>query len=71
MNNWKQIKWNGDKGRPLQVCRPCECGCDARKGLTEGVGYITGSDEHGNGFTVWIESEELFSVISTVIGVKK
>lgn len=63
----KQIKWVGERSRPLQACRPCECGCDAREGL-KGVGYITGSDAYGNGFTVWIEDEVVFSVIHAVIG---
>jgi len=55
----KQFNWKGEKNRPLQVRRPCPCGCDLRDGY-HGVGYLTGSDEEGNGFTIWIESEEVF-----------
>jgi hypothetical protein len=40
----------GEQARELRVCRPCTCGCDARGGL-HGVGYLTGSDPAGNGFT--------------------
>ncbi len=65
----KQMAWgsdSADKGRPLQACRPCPCGCDERTG-SEGVGYLTGSDEDGNGFTIWIESEEVFNAVSAVL----
>ncbi|RJR44301.1 MAG: hypothetical protein C4567_04345 [Deltaproteobacteria bacterium] len=55
----KEITWKGEKSRLLQVCRPCPCGCDVRDGRP-GVGYLTGSDDGGNGFTVWIESEEVY-----------
>ena len=55
----KEILWQGEKDRLLQVRRPCSCGCDDRGGRG-GVGYLTGSDAAGNGFTIWIESEEVF-----------
>ena len=38
----------------LMVNRPCSCGCDARDGV-HGVGYLSGSDAAGNGFTLWIK----------------
>lgn len=47
----KQIIWNGEENRPLMACRPCECGCDTRDG-SKGVGYLTGSDSTGKGFTI-------------------
>jgi hypothetical protein len=53
------ILWNGVKCRPQRVQRPCECGCDLRDGA-KGVGYITGSDSEGNGFSIWITDEKLF-----------
>ncbi len=57
--NVKELTWQGEKERVLQVRRPCPCGCDDRGGRP-GVGYLTGSDSDGRGFTVWIESEEVF-----------
>lgn len=56
----KQLEWNGEKNRELRLSRPCECGCDIRDG-DWGVGYISGSDESGNGFTVWIDDDVVFS----------
>jgi hypothetical protein len=52
--------WQGQGDpRPLQICRPCSCGCDMR-GRTTGVGYITGATDENKGFTIWIEEEETF-----------
>jgi len=55
----RELLWQGERKRKLSVQRPCSCGCDGRGGL-QGVGYLIGSDEDGNGFTVWIQSEEVF-----------
>jgi hypothetical protein len=66
----RQITWKGEKGRALQVCRPCSCGCDERDGF-KGVGYVTGSNAKGNGFTIWIENDEVFNNISAVLGGRK
>ena len=46
--------WRGEPGRPLQFMRPCSCGCDAREGK-RCVGYITGSDADGLGFSLWVK----------------
>lgn len=54
-----QLTWKGEKNRPLELYRPCSCGCDQRGGY-KGVGYLSGSDERGNGFTIWIQDEEVF-----------
>jgi len=65
MNN--QFTWsNGREDEPINLCRPCDCGCDERDGY-KGVGYLIGSDKEGNGFTVWIENEEVFQSISRVL----
>lgn len=56
----KQLAWGGlnlDLDRPVQVRRPCSCGCDERDGC-QGVGYIT-----GGGFTLWIEEEPVYQAI--------
>jgi hypothetical protein len=65
----KQFTWKGEKDRPLQVLRPCHCGCDNRGGRL-GVGYLTGSDEEGNGFTIWIESEEVYQVMDKLLALE-
>ncbi len=64
----KEITWKGEKDRLLQVRRPCSCGCDERDG-SPGVGYITGSDKAGNGFTVWIESEEVYQRLERLLAI--
>jgi hypothetical protein len=65
----KESTWHGEKDRLLQVCRPCPCGCDDRGGRT-GVGYLTGSDAAGNGFTIWIESEEVFHRLEKLLALE-
>lgn len=62
----RELIWEGDEGRPLQVCRPCPCGCDQRGGY-EGVGYITGSTEDGRGFTLWVDDEEVLERMLEVV----
>jgi hypothetical protein len=51
------------------VRRPCPCGCDDRGGRG-GVGYLTGSDAAGNGFTIWIESEEVFQRLEKLLALE-
>ena len=61
-----QFIWNGgDPGRSLMLRRPCSCGCDERDG-SKGAGYLTGATKDGRGFTVWIESEEVYQAIMAV-----
>ena len=62
----KQITWEGEIDRPLQLRRPCSCGCDGRDGDV-GVGYITGSDGRGRGFTVWIEDEDVYKRMEEIL----
>ena len=61
-----QMTWLGAKNRRVTLCRPCACGCDQRDG-DMGVGYLTGSDADGNGFTIWIEDEAVFSAMERVL----
>jgi hypothetical protein len=49
------------------VNRPCSCGCDARLGI-HGVGYLSGSDPAGNGFTLWIEDEAMYQPLAAMLG---
>ena len=48
------ITWTGEKDRPLHLTRPCSCGCDR---IHTTAGYLTGSDRHGNGITVYADDE--------------
>jgi len=60
------ILWNGDANRELNVYRPCHCGiCSAGR---RGVGYLSGSDVHGRGFTIWIQDEKLFRRLKRSLG---
>jgi hypothetical protein len=65
----KEFTWQGEKDRILQVRRPCPCGCDDRGGR-RGVGYLTGSDAEGSGFTVWIESEEVYRTLEKLLALE-
>jgi hypothetical protein len=61
-----QWTWKGESNRVLNTYRPCECGCDYHDGLF-GVGYLSGSDEAGNGFTIWIQDERIFALLKAAI----
>jgi hypothetical protein len=63
------MTWSdGEKSRPLQLVRVCPCGCDTRDGDHVGAaGYLTASDDTGQGFTIWIEEEDIFQVIKSAI----
>lgn len=53
--------WTGEKNRSGHFYAPCSCGCDQGKiGKTERtfVGYYSRSDSHGNGLTIYYETEE-------------
>jgi hypothetical protein len=59
-----EFAWNGERNRQLDVYRPCACGVCSRN--RKGVGYLSCSDAAGRGFTVWIQSEEIFQRLSRV-----
>lgn len=61
-----QFTWTGEESRPLTASRPCSCGCDTRQGRL-GVGYLTGSDSAGHGFTIWIESEAVYTALANAL----
>lgn len=61
-----QITWTGEARRPLSLQRPCDCGCDGWDGR-HGVGYLTGSDARGRGFTLWIQDEAVYQRIERVL----
>lgn len=66
----REILWQGEKDRMLQVRRPCPCGCDDRGGRPE-VGYLTGSDAEGIGFTIWIDSEEVYQRLEKLLALEE
>ena len=57
--NKKQFTWKGEKDRALTLIRPCSCGCEDGKG----IGYFTGSNSLGEGFTIWINEEKVFQAL--------
>jgi hypothetical protein len=59
--------WKGEPNRRLAVCRPCECGCDFRDGIL-GVGYLSASDDDGNGFSIWIDDERIYTRLKVALG---
>jgi len=65
----KITTWQGDENRTLAFYEPCPCGCDDRgreqKGL---VGYLSGSDADGNGFTAWMTKGELARLTQQMTG---
>ena len=61
------ILWSGEnveKCRELNVYRLCECGCSDKEGA---VGYLSGSDEDGNGFTLYLFNENLYQLLEELI----
>lgn len=58
------ILWTGGEiGRPLRARRPCYCGCDG-----SGVGYLSTSDERGNGITLWFKTEAEYQAAHAMYG---
>ncbi len=57
-----QYTWKGEPNRRLSVNRPCECGCDAAF-RDENVGYLSGSDDDGNGFSIWIADSRVYRLL--------
>ncbi len=65
-----EFVWKDDENRPLKLYRPCPCGCAERLGDAM-AGYISGSDEDGNGVTVKIRDEETFEALSRLMTVQE
>jgi hypothetical protein len=67
MGVFTDFAWNkGERNRQLTVYRPCDCGtCSA---VRQGIGYLSFSDSHGRGFTVWLENEEVFQRLRRALG---
>lgn len=66
MKNKRELTWQSTEARILELCRPCECGCDFRDGV-KGVGYLIGSGSDGKGITVWIEDEETYQRLQVIL----
>jgi hypothetical protein len=61
--NRKQFVLKMKENYPLTLHPPCQsCG-----GEHEGVGYLCGSDEQGNGFVLWIEDDEVYQVLKRIL----
>jgi len=60
--------WNGEQDRSLKVERFCSCGtCQAAK-PDGAVGYLTGSDTMGRGFTVYLWDEPRYMLAVAAFG---
>ena len=53
--------WQGAINRRLMLCTPCPCGCDGKQ-TSEKFGYLTASNEKGEGFTLWLSESEFRGV---------
>jgi hypothetical protein len=60
--------WNGERDRAVRLQRPCECGCDERDRSERLVGYLTGSDSNGEGFTLYMPDEATYQRFASVFG---
>ena len=63
--------WGDDKtakSRPVHAYRPCQCGCDNRGREVPMVGYISGSDKKGKGFTIDAPDEATYQRFRAVFG---
>lgn len=54
----------GEKDRPVNVCRPDICD-DAPAGA---VGYLSGSNPKGQGFTIWLFDERVYCLLQELLG---
>ena len=48
-----------DKGRKVDFFDPCSCGCDTKEN-PDLLGYLSGSNDDGNGFTLSIYDQETY-----------
>ena len=55
----------GETNRPLGAYRVCPCGVCKR--YQNGVGYLSYSDAHGKGFTIWIQDERVFEMLEDAL----
>lgn len=61
-----QYIWKGEPNRRLTLSRPCVCGCDSRESGNR-IGYLSGSDDDGNGFSIWIEDERIYRNLEAML----
>jgi hypothetical protein len=66
----KMLQWKGEENREVGLYRPCSCGCGDRDPETrDAVGYISGSDEKGHGFTIFLFKDADFKTLARVFPV--
>tara|TARA_R100001594_G_C3900509_1_gene230715 strand:- start:20 stop:241 length:222 start_codon:yes stop_codon:yes gene_type:complete len=65
-NNSLSIKfWKGSKNRGIKCYAPCPCGCDTRDN-PDLLGYLSGSNDKGDGFTILIEDKESYNKLREI-----
>jgi hypothetical protein len=62
-SNRSFMTWDGEKNRTLKMYRPCDCGCDRAR-----FGYLSGSDDKGNGLTIYAKSEKQYQAMRKIFG---
>jgi hypothetical protein len=55
----------GESNRPLGAYPVCPCGVCTRQ--QNGVGYLSYSDAHGKGITIWIQDEQVFRMLKDAL----
>ena len=71
MSKYEDIIWLGEISRKKAVRRICDCGtCSghAKAVAPDAVGYLSWSDEKGNGVTQWIDTEEEYQTLKEKFG---
>lgn len=59
------ISWVGEKGRRVDFYDPCPCGCTTRNHPNV-LGYLSGSNDEGEGFTIMVSDQETYKRIRNV-----
>lgn len=62
------VRWKGAENRPIRAQRACPCGCDNRGRKVPIVGYVTGSNESGEGITIFAPDEATYQRFVAVFG---
>ena len=58
--------WKGAESRKVEFFDPCSCGCDNRDNPYL-LGYLSGSNDDGDGFTLPIHDQETYDQMRKII----
>jgi hypothetical protein len=54
---------DGEKNRAVRLYRVCPCGACQRGAKGKGVGFLSGSDANGDGFSLWVRNEAEYALL--------